>query len=464
MGVFKDFFDKLFGPLSEAANAGAIGMIESTKSVESVDHCWNVVLRQSRKDDPEVQAAYTAHRAALAAAGLIDSEHPKTILGWLGSEVANAVWAITEKALPRLLTWIDEFKEGYDDRQDHLDAMNAAYESGTLGVNSVIGGDTQKALEGIASSGEFGLNAAMNFVLRTTLYPSVYAFGRPFWEDWRQNAWASHPSMVPNMGDLVRMELREVFRPEFRKELIEDEPISKDFEQYAARNGYSKTHAENFWGAHWDLPSRSQGYEMYHRLRPALQLDKDGHVVHSGIYKLPATYSNPFDLDDLKTLLKRQDVLKRYRDQLVEIAYKPFTRVDVRRMYRAGVLSFEEVIAAYLDAGYSPERALKMAEFTKAWVTEGVEKRETKSGVLDAMKTGIISEAEAETELGAFYPADVAERYVNIAKIKNKLAKSDVAWLLRHGDMDESEARARFAEMGYPQEDIDYLIIRYAPE
>ena len=460
MGAFKDFFTWLLGPLFELGDRIAIDLLVHQIAVDQLDDAWNA-LRQERRDSPKVKAAYDARKVQLTAEGNLSATARP--LGWLGGAVAGAIWAVTEKALPHLLTWIDEFKKGYEERSDHLEAMKAAHDAGTFGMNTVMGKDDLKALTDVASSGEFGLNAAMNFVLHTTLYPSVYAFGRPYWEDWRQDAWASHPSRVPSMSDLIRMEYREVFRPIYRQELILDEPISADFEKYAARAGFSKAQAENYWGAHWTLPGLTQGYDMYHRLRPAMQLDIDGNIVTSGgKYSLPATYSKPFELDDLNSLLKRQDVLKRYRDQLVQIAYKPFTRIDVRRMYRAGVMSFEEMIAAYLDAGYAPDKALKMAEFAKNWVTEGIEKRESKTGVLDAMKTGIITEDEAKSELATFYPDDVANRYVDVAKIKNKLNKAEVGKLLYAGEMDESEARDRFAEMGYPAADIDYLILIYS--
>ena|GEM_PF-3165698 len=433
----------MFSPFQHAATQFVLDYIDATQSVEVLDKFWGS-LDQSYKDDPVVSAAYTARKSELTDEGKLEKEH--RVLGFLGTQTANAIWAVTEKALPKILDWLDEFKDAYNIRTEELEAM-----------------------KDLAKSGEFGLNAVVRFMLWATLFPSVRANATPYWTEWQQNAWAKHPINIPSVSELVRMEYREVFRPEYRKELIEDEPISSDFEGYMATQGYSKTWAENYWGAHWDLPSISQGYEMFHRLRPSIQIDANGNIVSSGgKYHIPSTYSKPFTLDDLNGLLKRQDVLKRYRDQLVEIAYKPYTRVDVRRMYRAGVLDFEDVIGAYLDLGYDPKRALKMAEFTRSWVEEGVEKRETRGGILDALKVGVITPAEAESELATFYPDDVAKRYVEVAKIKNKptneLNKGDVGWLFKHGEMPETEARQRFSKMGYPDDDVDYLIIRYSPD
>jgi hypothetical protein len=438
MGAFKDFFTWLQKPFVAGWTRFNIDAIEGAQSVDVLDSFWNQ-LDPDYQADPETAAAYAAQRKTLVDNGLLQKKN--RLLGYLGTQMANAVWAVTEHTLPQVLQWLDDFQDAYHIRDEEL-----------------------TSLKQLAESGEFGLNAVVTFILGMTIRTPARIAAAPFMEDLEHTIWAAHPSRLPTMSDAVRMELREVFRPEYRPELVDDEPISEDFETLAAQMGYSKTQAENYWGAHWDLPSRTQGYTMYHRLRPAIQIDADGNVVPTGgKYSLPATYSNPFELADLNSLLKRQDVLKRYRAQLVQIAYKPFTRVDVRRMYRAGVLDFEEVIAAYLDAGYAPDKALKMAEFTKTWVTEGIEKRESKAGVLNAMKTGILSEAEAESELATFYPADLANRYVETAKIANKLNMSQVGRLFGIGEMDESEARDRFAEMGYPPEDIDYLITLYTP-
>lgn len=438
MGAFKDFFTWLQKPFVAGWTRFNIDAIEGAQSVEVLDSFWNQ-LDPDYQADPETAAAYAAQKKTLVDNGLLLKKN--RLLGYLGTQMANAVWAVTEHTLPQVLQWLDDFQDAYHIRDEEL-----------------------TSLKQLAESGEFGLNAVVTFILGMTIRTPARIAAAPFMEDLEHITWAAHPSRLPTMSDAVRMELREVFRPEYRPELVDDEPISEDFETLAAQMGYSKTQAENYWGAHWDLPSRTQGYTMYHRLRPAIQIDADGNVVPTGgKYSLPATYSNPFELADLNSLLKRQDVLKRYRAQLVQIAYKPFTRVDVRRMYRAGVLDFEEVIAAYLDAGYAPDKALKMAKFTKTWVTEGIEKRESKAGVLNAMKTGILSEAEAESELATFYPADLANRYVETAKIANKLNMSQVGRLFGIGEMDESEARDRFAEMGYPPEDIDYLITLYTP-
>ncbi|GAI51987.1 unnamed protein product, partial [marine sediment metagenome] len=83
-----------------------------------------------------------------------------------------------------------------------------------------------------------------------------------------------------------------------------------------------------------------------------------------------------------------------WRDKLIDVAYTPYTRVDVRRMYKAGVLNREQVKRSYLDIGYDDEKAENMTKFA---IAEGVsaEKDLTKADILDGYKRTLFTEAEA---------------------------------------------------------------------
>jgi hypothetical protein len=170
--------------------------------------------------------------------------------------------------------------------------------------------------------------------------------GAPFYSAGRTFAWNLMPINQPGASDLVRMELREVFKPKERAEQLIPPP-TEDFKKYMRNLGYNDFWADSYWAAHWDLPSITQGYEMFHRLRPGRVPD---HLV--------------FTRADLEALMRRQDILPAYIPKLIEIAYTPFTRVDVRRMYAFGILSRDEVKQAYLDLGYDEYRADKLTEFT----------------------------------------------------------------------------------------------------
>jgi len=84
-----------------------------------------------------------------------------------------------------------------------------------------------------------------------------------------------------------------------------------------------------------------------------------------------------------------------WRDKLIQIAYTPYTRVDVRRMYQVGVLSKDDVYRAYRDLGYDEEKARNMTEFTVKYVEEEPRKL-TRTMIEKAYITG---EIDRETAL-----------------------------------------------------------------
>jgi len=155
------------------------------------------------------------------------------------------------------------------------------------------------------------------------------------------------PNALPNPTDLVRFELREVFREEDRAKALVIPP-SSDFLKYMKEWGFNDYHAASYWAAHWELPSPIQAYEMFQRLRP----DK----FRPGI---------SFEKEDLSKLLRVLDYRPDFIERLIQIAYQPITRVDIRRMWAMGVIETEEdLYGRYLDLGYSPEDAEYMVRFT----------------------------------------------------------------------------------------------------
>jgi hypothetical protein len=102
--------------------------------------------------------------------------------------------------------------------------------------------------------------------------------------------------------------------------------------------------------------------------------------------------------DELKTLLRTLDIMPYWRDKLIQIAYTPYSRVDVRRMYATGVLDREGVKRAYMDLGYDEEKAEKLTEFTiKIEAREDIEA--ATEPILNALKAQEITQEEALTQL-----------------------------------------------------------------
>lgn len=143
---------------------------------------------------------------------------------------------------------------------------------------------------------------------------------------------------IPPVNDLITMAVREAFTPEIASRFGQYEGLPKDYVTFAEMKGLTKEWAERYWAAHWSLPSVQQGFAMLHR----------------GI----------INQADLNLLLRALDIMPFWRDKLIQLSFKPLTRVDVRRMHLLGTLDEGGVKRAYLDVGYNDRNASLMTDFT----------------------------------------------------------------------------------------------------
>ena len=175
---------------------------------------------------------------------------------------------------------------------------------------------------------------------------------------------------VPPVQDLITMAVREVFSPEIALAQGQFEDFPEDFARFAKQQGVKRDWAEKYWAAHWSLPSVQMGYEMLHR----------GVITE----------------ERLKGLLRALDVMPFWRDPLIEISFRPFTRVDIRRMHRVGVLTDGDVLLAYLNLGYDQTNAGLLRDFVleinkeDEIITLDVASDLTRSSILSFFKDGII--------------------------------------------------------------------------
>ncbi|KKK82472.1 hypothetical protein LCGC14_2803050, partial [marine sediment metagenome] len=146
----------------------------------------------------------------------------------------------------------------------------------------------------------------------------------------------AHP--IPPVQDLITMAVREAFTPEIASRFGQYEGLPAEYVEAAGKKGLTKEWAERYWAAHWTLPSVQQGFGMLHR----------------GI----------INQADLSLLMRALDIMPFWRDKLMQLSYKPLTRVDVRRMHLLGTLDEGGVKQAYQDVGYNDRNASLMTDFT----------------------------------------------------------------------------------------------------
>lgn len=179
--------------------------------------------------------------------------------------------------------------------------------------------------------------------------------------------------VYPSADDIIRFAVREVFNEEVVRKYGYDSDIPKEYLDWARKLGLSEEFAKMYWRAHWEIPSPSQAIELLSR----------------GI----------IDPEDFDTVLKIHDIAPWWRPRMLALAFDPYTRVDIRRMYELGLLSDEDLIKAAKAVGYATEDDIKRlmsliqdpevqkrlfvgrAEHYAAWI---------KAEVLDAWRNDVI--------------------------------------------------------------------------
>jgi len=242
---------------------------------------------------------------------------------------------------------------------------------------------------------------------------------------------------IPPVQDIITMAVREAFTPEIAQRFGQYEGLPAEYVEWVGKKGLSRDWAERYWAAHWSLPSISQGFEM----------------VHRGIIDEPT----------LELLLRALDVMPFWRDKLIQMSYKPLTRVDVRRMFRVGTLDEVGIKKAYRDVGYGDENADLMADFTIKQTRQTLSAFSSRD-IINAYTKRFIDEGNARTLLGdigikqaeiqniistANYKRDWAFKTERIDAIEN---------LYKKGRVDEIQTRTNLDALGLPSDHIEILL------
>lgn len=409
-GPIKDVADIMLGFIPLYKVASTVKALKEAHSKEELDSIWDAMDIVVKENVLAVKA-YNAVSKELQAQGL--GTPADLACGYIGEQIAKAIWKIEAAALPNIIEWIDSFAEGYNMPEADKESMKK-----------------------LANAGEFGLNAVVNFMLGVTLYPAVMSAGEPAWVKLRQEAYKKLPVTLldprtlvslkykeyipdglyreqfgklgfsdeiagllekdylfyPAPVDFIRFAVRETFKPKVVEEYGYDNDFPDAMVPYAEKSGMSEEWLKHYWRAHWEIPSPRQGYEMLHR----------------GV----------IDQDSLEGLLKIGDYAPGWIQPLIDISYNPITRVDLRRLYADGVIDEARVYSGYLELGYSAENA----GLITAWVVKStqVEDRElTKAEILKSFRIDETSKEQAIKFMGIIgYSEEDAEFVISFEEHK----------------------------------------------
>ena len=203
-------------------------------------------------------------------------------------------------------------------------------------------------------------------------------------EDREQAILLKATMFYPSPQDLIVWQAREVFEPK----MIEKYGLDDEYEliEKAAfyKAGMDDEQIRNYWMAHWQHPGWTVVREMLHR--------------------------TDLTEEDVYEWFKLVEIPPYWREKYTKIMYTPYTRVDVRRMYAAGILDYDGVLEAYKELGYTEEKARNLADFavtttlkperdlTRAQIEKGFEE-----AILDRSTAMLLLQEMGYDELEADY-------------------------------------------------------------
>ena len=242
---------------------------------------------------------------------------------------------------------------------------------------------------------------------------------------------------IPPVADLIRMAVREAWRDDVAGQYGYDEDFPTEFAEWTKKQGMTEEWAKRYWRAHWELPGPVMAREMLHR--------------------------TSMTIEDYETLLRIADYPRAFRDWMVEVAYTPYTRVDVRRMHALGVLSDGDLVRAYMDLGYNTEKAAAMAQFTIRLNVEE-ETEFTASNILAGYRAGMLDKNEATELLVALgKSANYAAYVLTLEDFKREQSLltekvNAVKTLYTNWEISVAEAISRLAALNLEAERIDRFL------
>ncbi len=273
---------------------------------------------------------------------------------------------------------------------------------------------------------------------------------------------------VPGVQDTIQFAVREAYRDDIAGKFGYDEdfPDSTRIEtitkmnpdQYDNLDGSDRLIAQalqigldpdilkRFWRAHWQLPSITAGLEMFHRLRPEFNP------------------GNPVDFETIKELLKIQDIAPFWQERILETSFNLPTRVDVRRMYVAGLLTQQEVYDLYQQRGYNPEWAEKLTQLADSDKLHSGRDL-SKTMIEKAYEEGIIKYQEALTLLIEMrYDTNEAEIIMDLIdrKLSNNELRDRLSLLKSQfirGIIDEESYRSALDDLNILSDKRDLIIL-----
>lgn len=217
---------------------------------------------------------------------------------------------------------------------------------------------------------------------------------------------------VAPITDLIRFMVRDTADESLVKRFGLDDAFtakwSGDVAKWGKWQGIDDQTARHYWRAHWQIPSPTQLFQMFHRSRSRSPDD-------------PLFTS----LDDVKVALQQQDILPFWQSRLLDTTYLIPTRVDARRAFTLGAMSADQLRDLHRRQGYSDADAETLVKYARLERVQSIKNTPRAK----SFRYGILSKA-AFIDWLARVGLDVDERNQVVNEITEEIRRP---WLIRCG-------------------------------
>lgn len=254
-------------------------------------------------------------------------------------------------------------------------------------------------------------------------------------------------NQIPPVSDLPRFMVRDAAD----EALVVKFGLDSDFElkftgqlkEWAYNQGVGDDYMRYIWRSHWAIPSPTQLFNFWQRLR-----HRPG---FGGVDKVR---------DDIETALKQQDILPYWINAYLETSYRPPTRVDARRMFNRGLIGRQDLWNTFVDMGYSDENSERLTQFAEhekklQWRGNQFTKAFIEGSISDGEFNALL-QGDGATVEEAFETAIYARRKQTISRRKVCNAAYRRRFLL--GEFDSVETRQILINSGLDLDTANYLI------
>jgi hypothetical protein len=231
------------------------------------------------------------------------------------------------------------------------------------------------------------------------------------WEAEELNKLNAVSLQYPSPQDFIRFAVREAMDEKSAADLELDSETPQAAIVESEKSGLAPDYFKYYWRSHWELPSAEMGFEFLHRF-----YDPND----------PLHFSD----SDMDGLLKYLDYSPKWRSRIKAISYNLLTRVDLRRIRKAGIVDDDFMYHEARASGYDDFRAKAIVKWWN-WENNQDVIDLTKSQIEKGYKSGVLKMRAANEALKTAEPNEATRQFLfalwdNDIQQKNTQAEVDL--------------------------------------